>query len=182
MKVISGKYKGKKLLGYDLNGTRPTMDRVKESLFGMIQENIYDSVVLDLFAGSGALGIECISRGAEFVQFVEKDRRAIACISQNLKGIDYSLYNVMNVDYIDALKYFRQTSQKFDVVFIDPPYESGFYAPAVEIIARYNLLADNGIMVLEMEKSTKFDFDKSKWSIYKEREYGITKILVLQKI
>lgn len=181
MQVISGKYRARKLKSPD--SARPTLQRIKISTFSLIQEHITEGVkVLDLFAGSGALGIECISRGAEFVQFVEKDRRAIACISQNLKGIDYSLYNVMNVDYIDALKYFRQTSQKFDVVFIDPPYESGFYAPAVEIIARYNLLADNGIMVLEMEKSTKFDFDKSKWSIYKEREYGITKILVLQKI
>ncbi len=181
MQVISGKYRARKLKSPD--SARPTLQRIKISTFSLIQEHITEGIkVLDLFAGSGALGIECISRGAEFVQFVEKDRRAIACISQNLKGIDYSLYNVMNVDYIDALKYFRQTSQKFDVVFIDPPYESGFYAPAVEIIARYNLLADNGIMVLEMEKSTKFDFDKSKWSIYKEREYGITKILVLQKI
>lgn len=181
MQVISGKYRARKLKSPD--SARPTLQRIKISTFSLIQEHIIEGIkVLDLFAGSGALGIECISRGAEFVQFVEKDRRAIACISQNLKGIDYSLYNVMNVDYIDALKYFRQTSQKFDVVFIDPPYESGFYAPAVEIIARYNLLADNGIMVLEMEKSTKFDFDKSKWSIYKEREYGITKILVLQKI
>ncbi len=180
MQVISGKYRARKLKSPD--SARPTLQRIKISTFSLIQEHITEGIkVLDLFAGSGALGIECISRGAEFVQFVEKDRRAIACISQNLKGIDYSLYNVMNVDYIDALKYFRQTSQKFDVVFIDPPYESGFYAPAVEIIARYNLLADNGIMVLEMEKSTKFDFDKSKWSIYKEREYGITKILVLQK-
>lgn len=181
MQVISGKYRARKLKSPD--SARPTLQRIKISTFSLIQEHITEGIkVLDLFAGSGALGIECISRGAEFVQFVEKDRRAIACISQNLKGIDYSLYNVMNVDYIDALKYFRQTSQKFDVVFIDPPYESGFYAPAVEIIARYNLLADNGIMVLEMEKSTKFDFDRSKWSIYKEREYGITKILVLQKI
>lgn len=181
MQVISGKYRARKLKSPD--SARPTLQRIKISTFSLIQEHITEGIkVLDLFAGSGALGIECISRGAEFVQFVEKDRRAIACISQNLKGIDYSLYNVMNVDYIDALKYFRQTGQKFDVVFIDPPYESGFYAPAVEIIARYNLLADNGIMVLEMEKSTKFDFDKSKWSIYKEREYGITKILVLQKI
>lgn len=181
MQVISGKYRARKLKSPD--SARPTLQRIKISTFSLIQEHITEGIkVLDLFAGSGALGIECISRGAEFVQFVEKDRRAIACISQNLKGIDYSLYNVMNVDYIDALKYFRQTSQKFDVVFIDPPYESGFYAPAVEIIARYNLLADNGIMVLEMEKSTKFDFDKSKWSIYKEREYGITKILVLKKI
>ena len=181
MQVISGKYRARKLKSPD--SARPTLQRIKISTFSLIQEHIIEGIkVLDLFAGSGALGIECISRGAEFVQFVEKDRRAIACISQNLKGIDYSLYNVMNVDYIDALKYFRQTSQKFDVVFIDPPYESGFYAPAVEIIARYNLLADNGILVLEMEKSTKFDFDKSKWSIYKEREYGITKILVLQKI
>ena len=181
MQVISGKYRARKLKSPD--SARPTLQRIKISTFSLIQEHIIEGIkVLDLFAGSGALGIECISRGAEFVQFVEKDRRAIACISQNLKGIDYSLYNVMNVDYIDALKYFCQTGQKFDVVFIDPPYESGFYAPAVEIIARYNLLADNGIMVLEMEKSTKFDFDKSKWSIYKEREYGITKILVLQKV
>lgn len=180
MQVISGRYRARKLKSPD--SARPTLQRIKISTFSLIQDFIKPNIeVLDLFAGSGALGIECISRGAKFVQFVEKDKPAIACIKQNLAGIDYDLYNVMNVDYLVALKALRENSAQFDVIFIDPPYDSGYYAPAVEIIERYNLLKDDGIIVLEMNKSNPIQLNAKRLSIYKERDYGITKIMILKR-
>lgn len=180
MQVISGRYRARKLKSPD--SARPTLQRIKISTFSLIQDYIKPNIeVLDLFAGSGALGIECISRGAKFVQFVEKDKSAIACIRQNLAGIDYDLYDVMNIDYLVALKAFRENKVQFDVIFIDPPYDSGYYAPAVDIIERYNLLKDDGIIVLEMNKSKPIELNTKNLSIYKERDYGITKIMVLKR-
>jgi len=101
MRVISGKYKGKKLKGYDVDGTRPTMDRVKESLFGSIQNYIIDSKCLDLFCGSGALGIEALSNGAKECYFNDKNPGMIKILKENLKNIDN--YIVSNKDYINFL-------------------------------------------------------------------------------
>lgn len=180
MQVISGKYRGRKLVSPD--SARPTLQRIKISTFSLIQEFVRPEIeVLDLFAGSGALGLECISRDAKFVQFVEQDKLAVQCINKNLRDLDRSLFGVLNMGYLDALKKLRGGRQ-FDVVFIDPPYESGFYAPSVEIIARYDLIKSGGIIVLEMNKGMNFKFDESKFEIYKERSYGITKILILKRL
>ena len=103
MRIISGKYKGKKLRGFNIEGTRPTMDRIKESLFGMIQTHIPNSVVLDLFAGSGALGLEAISNGAKKCYLIDKNIEAIKIIKENSQNIDENL-KIMNIDYKKFLK------------------------------------------------------------------------------
>ena len=113
MRVISGKYKGKNLEGYTLNGTRPTMDRVKESMFAMIQNKIKDSIVLDLFAGSGALGIEALSNGASLCYFVDKSRQAIETIKKNTKDMDDVV--ILFKDYQEALSYFQSKGITFDI-------------------------------------------------------------------
>ena len=99
MKVISGIYKGRKIIGYDIEGTRPTIDRVKESLFAMIQENIPQSVVLDLFAGSGNLGIESLSRQAKYVYFIDHNKKDIYTIKNNIKTIGIDNCNVIHDDF-----------------------------------------------------------------------------------
>ncbi len=181
MQVISGKYRGRKLKSPD--SARPTLQRIKISTFSLIQEFMKPDIkVLDLFAGSGALGLECISRGAKHCHFVEVDKSSVKCIESNLKGIDKQFYSILNTDYKDALKTVGIKNLKFDIIFLDPPYEQGFYAPAVDIIARYNLLENDGILVLEMNKEKPYIFDASKYKVYKERDYGISKILVLQKL
>ncbi len=181
MQVISGKYRGRKLISPD--SARPTLQRIKISTFSLIQEFVKpDIICLDLFAGSGALGIECISRGAKFVQFVERDKKAVECINKNLKGIDGSIYSLLNMDYLEGLRKLRGSGKQFDIVFIDPPYESGYYAPSVEILSRYDLITCGGIVVLEMNKDANFQFNEKEFSVYKERVYGITRILILQKL
>ena len=103
MRIISGKYKGKKLNGFNIEGTRPTMDRVKESLFGMIQTYIPDSIVLDLFAGSGALGLEAVSNGAKECYLIDNNVEAIKSIKENSQNFEETL-NIIHIDYKKFLK------------------------------------------------------------------------------
>ena len=123
MKVISGKYKGRVLKGFDITGTRPTMDRVKESLFGTIQSYVPGSVVLDLFAGSGNLGIEALSEGASFAYLVDSNSKAIKVIKENINNIGITDIEVIHSDYKVALKSFNN---KFDLIFLDPPYNTDY--------------------------------------------------------
>ena len=124
MKIISGKYKGRVLEGFDIAGTRPTMDRVKESVFAMIQSKIPDAVVLDLFAGSGNLGIEALSEGAKTVYFVDKSKICYQTILKNLKQLDIKLNTVFLLDYSKALELFFKEKISFDIIFLDPPYQT----------------------------------------------------------
>lgn len=148
MRVISGKYKRKQLRGFNINGTRPTMDRVKESMFAMIQNDINNAVCLDLFAGTGALGIEAISMGAKKVYFVDNNRQAIEIINNNLSGITEECVVLMN-DYATALEHFKNSHITFDLIILDPPYQKEDLVKIIQTIDEYGLLNDNGILVVE---------------------------------
>ena len=181
MKIISGKYKGRILEGFDLKGTRPTMDRVKESLFAMIQNNILDSTVLDLFSGSGNLGIEALSEGAKFSYFVDVNKQACKTIKNNLEKIGDSNYKVIETDYLKALDYFYNEKIKFDIIFLDPPYNTDYVKKSLEKIEEYNLIDDKGIIVCEsnnLEKIIIPNFCRLK----KEKKYGDKFIVLLEKI
>ena len=179
MRVITGKYRGRRLVSPD--SARPTLQRVKQSLFSTIQDKIAGANCLDLFAGSGALGIECISRQAKFVDFVEIDAGAIKCLSCNLKGIDPSLFCVTNSDYKLALRKFAGENKKFDLVFLDPPYKSGVYASVIDLLNRYDLLADGALVVAEMDLQNDLQFKENQCIIYKIKEYGSLKIVIFKK-
>ena len=171
MRVISGKYKGKKLL-YEIEGTRPTMDRIKESLFAMLQNYIKDSIVLDLFAGSGSLGIEALSNGAKKCYFVDNNIKAIKIIEKNLENISDSI--VINNDCFKALKDFNF---KFDVVFLDPPYHNGMYEKVIKKIIELDLLNKEGIIVCESDTFINCDLE-----LIKEKKYGDKNIQIFKKI
>lgn len=172
MRVISGKYKGKSLKGFNINGTRPTMDRVKESLFGMIQGYIKDSICLDLFAGSGSLGLEAISNGSKYCFFVDKGKEALKALEENLKGIEN--IEILKQDYIDALNYLKEKNIKFNIIFLDPPYKDNLITPAIKKILEYNLLLDGGIIVCEYE-SEKIETDLK---YIREKKYGDKKVAI----
>ena len=173
MRVISGKYKGRKLDGFNIDGTRPTMDRVKESLIAMIQDKINGSVVLDLFAGSGSLGIETLSNGASLVYFVDNNKEIGNILKKNLNGMEN--YEIIINDYNKVLKMFRDNKTKFDIILLDPPYDRHFINKILDFIYTNELLKENGVIVAEYE-SEKVKSDK--FHVYKERKYG-TKMVTI---
>lgn len=180
MKVISGIIKGKNLKGFDIDGTRPTQNKVKESLFGMIQSYIPDSIVLDLFAGSGSLGIEALSNYAKYCYFVDKNKVAIKTINDNLNGSPLNNFETINNDYMSALKIFSDKKITFDVIFLDPPYNLNCISEIIEYITQNNLLNDDGIIVCEAEYDN-FNKEYKELENFKFKKYGYKFIRVYKK-
>lgn len=180
MKVISGTLKGRVIEGYHLEGTRPTMDRVKESLFAMIQEKVKDSTCLDLFSGSGNLGIEAISEGASKVYFVDANKKATMVIKKNIEKFGLKeKATLLSTDYKKALEMLRE--EKFDIIFLDPPYQTNYIEDAIQLINQYEILKKDGIIVCESDQKERIVFNES-YQIYKERKYGDKQIVILEKI
>ena len=177
MRIVSGKYKGRTLKGYNLKGTRPTMDRVKESLFATINEYLDNSVCLDLFAGSGALGIEALSTGSKEVIFVDKEYIACKTIKSNLEILDSNINaTVLNMDYLKALD--KLYPKQFDIIFLDPPYKTDYLSKTLNKISELNLL--KGIVVLESDSLDKLGFSDYYEEI-KTKKYGDKYIRILKK-
>lgn len=178
MKVISGKYKGRKIEGFDIEGTRPTMDRVKESLFATIQNYIKESVVLDLFSGSGNLGIEALSEGASYAYLVDKNIKCIKTINKNINNMGIENVKVLNMDYKLALK---QINKKLDLIFLDPPYKTSLIEDSLKLIDEYDLLSDDGLIVCESDNVDKIIYS-NKYTAIKEKRYGDKYIVLLKKV
>ena len=189
VRIISGKRRGYKLLPPVGDNTRPTTDRVKESLFNIIQMRFPCLNILDLFAGSGALGIEALSRGAAHAVFVEHDAEAYNVVRKNLLGsgfdADASLYKADSLKFLDGLYLGgfaaeSKSENKFDIIFLDPPYNKGLLKPTLEKIYSYSLLSDNGIIVVETEAGGE-DITDTKFNIIKSAKYGKTVITIMQR-
>ena len=181
MRVISGKLKGRMIKGYDIEGTRPTMDRVKESVFASIQDKLYEAVVLDLFAGSGNLGIEAISNGASRCFFVDLNYECVKVINENVKmfQIDNECV-VLKKDYHNALDYFKENKIQFDIIFIDPPYKYVVMNEILGIIDEYNLLRQDGIVVFEYQNEEQINQNIS-LELLKNKKYGDKYISIYRK-
>lgn len=181
MKVISGIYKGRNLLGYNLDGTRPTMDRVKESLFASIQDSIKESVVLDLFSGSGSLAIEALSEGSSYAYAVDKSHQAIKIINENIKNIGVNNCKVIFSDYKLALKDFSSKKITFDLIFLDPPYATNYIEESLKLISDLKLLNESGLIICESDSLDKIVYDKS-FDKIKEKKYGDKWVVILKNI
>lgn len=181
MKVISGKYKGRVLEGYTMDGTRPTMERVKESVFAILQNKMPNSIVLDLFTGSGNLGIESLSQGAKEAYLVDLSSTAISTVEKNLKKIGIREAHVLKMDYLDALRYFEKEKIQFDLIFLDPPYQSDYIVNSLEKIEEYNLVKDNGMVICETDQSLSYD-KFSSLVVVKEKKYGGKIVVFLEKV
>lgn len=180
MKVISGFLKGRSISGYNIIGTRPTMDRVKESLFGMIQEHVKGSIVLDLFAGSGSLGIEAISNGAKECYFIDNNQEVIQVLNKNVLNFDIAgQARVRLLDWKRALNDFFKMGVKFDIIFVDPPYEYDVYEKVIRKVIELNLLQSGGIIVLEHRNLLLKD-NYGELSLYKEKKYGDKSVNIYQ--
>lgn len=176
MRVISGKARGTSLYSLEGNHTRPTTDRVKESMFSIINFYIQDRMVLDLFGGSGALGIEALSRGAKKCYFVENSRAAADIIKKNIEKTNCTENAVLKI--VDYKAFLNSVNEKFDVIVLDPPYNKKMCDEAMKIIYERNLLSDDGIIVCETEYGEEINTDFAKKKDYK---YGKIKLSVFYK-
>ena len=147
MRVITGSARGCRLKELEGMETRPTTDRVKEGLFNIIQFDIEGRKVLDLFAGTGQLGIECLSRGAASAVFVDRRTDAVKLIRENLKATQLS--DKARVVSGDSMEFLKSLRESFDLIFLDPPYEAGLLEPAIAHIAKFDILSPHGIIVAE---------------------------------
>lgn len=173
LRIISGKYKGKMIKGFHIDGTRPTMDRVKESLFAMIQTKIKGANCLDLYAGSGALGLEALSMGAKSCVFVDQNKIAIQTIRENTKGIDQ-----VTILELDAFQLHKRVTDSFDLIFLDPPYPLHLIGKTLQYLEEKNFLKEGSIIVCEYEEEF---FQTEPYYVLKERSYGKTNIKILKK-
>lgn len=179
MKVISGKYKGRNIEGFDIDGTRPTMDRVKESLFAMIQNYLDNATILDLFSGSGNLAIEALSEGAKSAVLVDSNYKAIKIIEGNIKTIGITDTKVLNMDYKKAIEYLK--NETFNIIFLDPPYKTNYIEEAINLISKYNILSNDGIVVCESDSLDKIVYDDN-YKCIKDKKYGDKYIVILKKV
>ncbi len=180
MKIVSGFLKGRNIEGFHLEGTRPTMDRVKESLFSMIQGEIENCICLDLFSGSGNLGLESISRGAKKVYFNDFNKKAVQIIRKNINT--FSVFDcsvVLNMNYKKALQELKM--EKFDIIFLDPPYDTDYIEESIKIIEKYEILHSNALVICESNRLEKIIYSK-KFEEFKRRRYGDKWVVILRKI
>lgn len=171
MRVITGKARGRKLATPANNDIRPTTDNVKESIFNIIQFDIEGRRVLDLFAGTGQLGIECLSRGAESAVFVDQSRESVKLVKDNLKTCGLS-GTVMQMDAVS----FLNGCGKFDLIFIDPPYDSPLYEKVLETVNSVDILSDGGIIICEASRDRQLPELKAPYKKVREYIYGKVKL------
>ena len=177
IKVIGGKYRSRNLLTPDL-GTEPTKNRVREALMSALSDLLPGATVLDLFAGSGALGIESLSRGAAKAYFVDSSFDALQIVRKNLQSLGEDTKTCFGLDYQAVLK--RDDLPQFDIVYLDPPYaDKDAYQNAVSALLERNLLSTYGAVVCEYEGGVALDL--SSFAKCKEYTYGKTKVLIARK-
>ena len=168
MRVITGKCRGKKLTALEGLDTRPTTDMVKEAIFSVIQFDLQGASVLDLFAGSGQMGIEALSRGAARATFIDADNRALSCIKQNIKACGFT--EQTTVLKSDAVSFLQRTGERFDIAFLDPPYRHGILPQILPILAEK--MQKNGIIVCEHEPECKLSERILNFDLQKQKKYG----------
>ncbi len=177
LRVSGGKYRGRNLEVPD-NVTVPTKARVREAMMSICASTIENGIVLDLFAGSGALGIEALSRGAKECVFVDADRGACAIINKNLSLIKEKNARVMNLSSAQALQ--RLSGTKFDLVFLDPPYaKKELYRESLELLRKLDLLSPDCLILIEYEGE--LEVDASPFAFRRDYTYGMTKLIQLRK-
>lgn len=158
MRVIAGSAKRTQLKTVEGMDTRPTTDRIKETLFNMLAPSLYDSNFLDLFAGSGGIGIEALSRGAVRAVFVEQNKKAMDCIKENLKKTHFEdRSQTMQMDVLSALKR-MEGKETFEYIFMDPPYNHEWERLVLEYLAESSLLTDDGVIIVEASKETEVNY------------------------
>lgn len=173
MRIIAGKFRGRKLNEFDVESTRPTLDRIKEPLFSILMPYMQEANVLDLFSGTGNLALEAISRGAKFAWANDINRQALKVIINNVRltGCE-NCVKITGKDYEKCLKQIRTEKNKFDIIFLDPPYACDYEEKVLNLIVEYDILEKDGIIVLESDKRKDLKNNINGLNLKDERTYG----------
>ena len=182
MRVIAGSARRLTLVTPKGMETRPTSDKIKETLFNILAPDLYDVNFLDLFAGSGGIGIEALSRGACECTFIEKDKEAVACIRKNLETTHFTeVATVIPYDVLTSL-YNIRTDRKFDIVFMDPPYKLGAERKVLQILSQLDIIDEDTKIIIESAKDTDFSFaNEIGYEITRIKDYKNNKHVFLKR-
>ncbi|MCP3851217.1 MAG: 16S rRNA (guanine(966)-N(2))-methyltransferase RsmD [Gammaproteobacteria bacterium] len=172
LRIIGGQWRGRKLNFADGEGLRPTMDRVRETLFNWLQGDIAGARCLDLFTGSGALGLEALSRYAADVVMIDKNPQAIRAIRQNLELLEVDNAELIKMDARDYLLKTAEGTKPFDIVFLDPPFNQQLVAEFCELLEESNCLSERALVYIEVEKKTSLPNFPDSWQLIKEKKAG----------
>ena len=179
MRVISGLARGRRLKELQGMDTRPTTDKVKESIFNVIQFDIPGRKVLDAFAGTGQLGIEALSRGAESCTFVEQRRDAAALVRENIKTCGFQ--DISRLVQGESISFLNGCREKFDVIFLDPPYQSDLMERSLEAITKFDILREHGIIVCESALDKVLPALNAPYEWGREYRYGKIKLTICRR-
>jgi 16S rRNA (guanine(966)-N(2))-methyltransferase RsmD len=183
MRIVAGKFKGRLLRTLHGQDVRPTSDRLRETLFNVLAPRIAGTRFLDLCAGSGAVGIEALSRGSTHITLVERSRPACSLISQNLESLGIgSEADVVCSDAVAALRRLASNASQFDVIFFDPPYASGVYGSVLNLIATEPLLAESGIMIVEHRVKTPPESEFPGIEVYRRIKQGESALTFMRRL
>ena len=182
MRIISGKARGTKLYTLEGENTRPTLDRVKESIFNIIQSEIEGAKILDLFAGSGAIGLEFLSRGAEKAVLCDNSKEAINIIKKNIEKTHMeNQCNIIHVDFENCLEKIK--NEQFDIIYLDPPYDTDYIYIAIQKIIKLDMITKENLIIIETddEKRIEKEIKNIDIEIVDKRKYGRATIIFLRK-
>ena len=182
MRIISGKARGTKLYTLEGENTRPTLDRVKESIFSIIQSQIEGAKILDLFAGSGAIGLEFLSRGAEKAVLCDNSKQAINIIKKNIEKTHMEeQINLINADFENCLEKIK--NEQFDIIYLDPPYATDYIHKAIQNIIKSNIITKESLIIVETddEKRVEKEIENIDVKIVDKRKYGRATIICVRK-
>ncbi|CAM2954600.1 16S rRNA (guanine(966)-N(2))-methyltransferase RsmD [Hathewaya histolytica] len=178
MRIISGIAKGRKILPPEGMVTRPTLDRVKESMFSIIQNYIVDAVVVDVFSGTGSLGLEAASRGAKRCYLIDKNPTTYSILKKNVENLKFeNICTTINGDSYETLKMLGKKGEKFDIIFIDPPYAKEMIPLAIDITDKNSLLKKDGIIVCKIDSGEEIFEGTGDLILVNKRKYGNTTVL-----
>jgi 16S rRNA (guanine966-N2)-methyltransferase len=169
LRIIAGKWRGRKIQFPDIESLRPTPDRIRETLFNWLQNEIGDSRCLDLFSGSGALGLEAASRGARHVDLIELDNQAVRQLQENCQQLSADQCQVVKST---AQGFLTVTSQQYDIVFIDPPFQANLWTEIADLLVKNMILVDNARIYLECPKKQDLPALPQQWQLIKEKTAG----------
>lgn len=177
MRIIAGKARGRKLIPPATMETRPTLDRVKEAMFSTVQSYIQDAVVVDVFAGTGSLGLESASRGACEVYLFDKSSATFPLLKQNVENLKFQDFCFpINTDSYSGLKQLASKGKKFDIIFIDPPYCKEMIPEAMKIVKEHELLKEDGIIVTKIDTIEIIYEGYEDIKLIKNKKYGNTTV------